>query len=147
MMMGVMLILGLLVYKLFVVCSATLFSHSPGFPILTDAEVYRFAFPYQFGVIIFAFLTTNTVTLIFAILNSLLVGYLFQGNYFQLMLFAFIGGLAAIYGIRYYGKQRRTSTLRPGCSSSPRSISSSSSRFALIREKIGGPGAIWPPRP
>jgi len=58
-------------------------------------------------------LTNNTITLIFTILNSLLVGYVFQGN-FPLMLFSFIGGLAAVYGIRYYKKQKRTSALRAG---------------------------------
>jgi membrane-associated HD superfamily phosphohydrolase len=106
----VTLVLGLLVYKLGS-CSP-LFSARPPNCRLTEVEVFRFL-PYQFGVLIFAFLTTNTVTLIFAVLNSLLVGYIFQGN-FQLMLYAFVGGLAAVYGVRYYKKQRRTSVLRSG---------------------------------
>jgi putative nucleotidyltransferase with HDIG domain len=139
-MMGVSLILGLLVYKLFSFL-ATLFSQFARLPILSEVEVYRFAFPYQFGVIIFAFLTTNTVTLIFAILNSLLVGYMFQGH-FQFMLFSFIGGLAAVYGIRYYQKQKRTSALRTGLFVVAPINVFLIITLELIQEKIGGPGAI-----
>jgi putative nucleotidyltransferase with HDIG domain len=111
-MMGLHLVFGLLIYKLAVFLS-TLFSQVSRIPVLTDVEVYRYAFPFQFGVILFAFLTNSTVTLIFTVLNSILVGYLFQGN-FQLMLFSFVGGLAAVYGIRFYRKQKRTSALRAG---------------------------------
>jgi putative nucleotidyltransferase with HDIG domain len=139
-MMGVTLVLGLLVFKLFSLL-ATLFSQFARLPVLTDVEVYRFAFPYQFGVIIFAFLTTNTVTLIFAILNSLLVGYMFQGH-FQFMLFSFIGGLAAVYGIRYYNKQKRTSALRAGLFVVAPINVFLIITLKLIQEKIGGPGAI-----
>jgi putative nucleotidyltransferase with HDIG domain len=139
-MMGVTLILGLLAFKLFSLL-ATLFSQFARLPVLTDVEVYRFAFPYQFGVIIFAFLTTNTVTLIFAILNSLLVGYLFQGH-FQFMLFSFIGGLAAVYGIRYYKRQKRTSALRTGLFVVAPINVFLIITLRLIQEKIGGPGAI-----
>jgi len=139
-MTGILLILGLLSYKLCVLL-ATFFSQFARLPALTDAEVYRFAFPYQFGVLVFAFLTTNTVTLIFAILNSLMVGYMFQGN-FPLMLFAFIGGLAAVYGIRYYGKRRRTSTLRAGLFVVAPINVFLIITLELIREKISGPGTI-----
>ena len=139
-MMGVALVLGLLLFKLSSF-SGPLFSQFARLPALTDVEVYRFAFPYQFGVIIFAFLTTNTVTLIFAILNSLLVGYLFQGN-FQFMLFSFIGGLAAVYGIRYYEKQKRTSVLRAGLFVVAPINVFLVITLELIKEKVGGPGAI-----
>ena len=139
-MMGVTLILGLLVYKLLSFL-ATLFSQFARISPLTDVEVYRFAFPYQFGVIIFAFLTNNTVTLIFAILNSLLVGYMFQGH-FYFMLFSFIGGLAAVYGIRYYQKHRRTSVLRAGLFVVAPINVFLIITLELIQEKIGGPGAI-----
>jgi len=139
-MMGVALILGLLAYKLASLL-ATLFSQFARLPVLTDVEVYRFAFPYQFGVIIFAFLTTNTVTLIFAILNSLLVGYMFQGH-FQFMVFSFIGGLAAVYGIRYYGKQKRTSALRAGLFVVAPINVFLIITLRLIQENIGGAGTI-----
>jgi putative nucleotidyltransferase with HDIG domain len=139
-MMGVTLILGLLAFKLSSLL-ATLFSQFARLPVLTDVDVFRFAFPYQFGVIIFAFLTTNTVTLIFAILNSLMVGYMFQGH-FQFMLFSFIGGLAAVYGVRYYQKQKRTSALRAGLFVVAPINVFLIITLELIQEKIGGPGAI-----
>ncbi|MFZ2054156.1 MAG: HDIG domain-containing metalloprotein [Candidatus Aminicenantales bacterium] len=136
-MMGIILILSLLVYKL-AVFVATLFSQVSRIAVLTDVEIYRYAFPFQFGVIIFAFLTNNTITLIFAVLNSILVGYVFQGN-FQLMLFSFIGGLAAVYGIRYYKKQKRTSALRAGLFAVAPTNVFLIIIFELIREKINSP--------
>jgi len=41
------------------------------------------------------------------------VGYLFKAN-FYLMVFSFIGGLAAIFGLKFYGKQSRISAFRAG---------------------------------
>jgi cyclic-di-AMP phosphodiesterase PgpH len=140
MMVGVALLLGLLVFKLSSFL-ATLFSQFTRVPVFTDAGVFRFAFPYVFGVIIFAFLTTNTVTLIFGILNSLIVGYMFQGN-FQFMLFSFIGGLAAVYGIRYYGKQKRTSALRAGLFVVAPINVFLIITLALIQDKPGGTGVV-----
>lgn len=111
-MMGTTVLLSLLSYKLSLFL-ATVFSQESRWAFLSDVELYKFAFPYEFGVLLFAYLTTSPTSLIFSILNGLLVGYFFQGN-FSLMLFSFIGGLAAIYGIKFYGRQRRTSTLRAG---------------------------------
>ncbi len=136
-MMGIHLIFGLLIYKL-AVFLATLFSQVSRVSVLTDAEIYRYAFPFLFGVIIFAFLTNNTISLIFTVLNSLLVGYLFQGH-FQLMLFSFMGGLAAVYGIRYYKKQKRTSALRAGLFVVAPTNVFLIIVFELIRERINSP--------
>jgi len=111
-MLGLTIALSLLLYKSLGFVADTL-SQSARFFLFADADSYKFAFPYQFGVLLFAFLTTNTVALIYAILNSLLIGYLFNANYF-LMIFSLIGGLAAIYGIKIYQRQRRTATLRAG---------------------------------
>jgi cyclic-di-AMP phosphodiesterase PgpH len=111
-MIGVMLLVALLIYKLFAGFVGVL-GDRPILSIPVDPGVYQFVYPYQFGVILFAFLTTSTVSLIYCILNSLLVGYLFQNNYL-LLLFSFLGGLAAIYGIKYYKKQKRTSSLKAG---------------------------------
>ncbi len=111
-MMGVLLLVALLVYKLLAGFVGIL-GERPVFSFAAGPEAYRLAFPFQFGVILFAFLTTSNLSLIFCILNSLLVGYLFENNYL-LLLFGFLGGLAAIYGIRYYKKQRRTSALKAG---------------------------------
>lgn len=136
-MMGAHLLFGLLIYKLAIFIT-TLFSQVSRIPVLTDLEVYRYAFPFQFGVIIFAFLTNNTITLIFTVLNSLLVGYVFAGH-FQMMLFSFIGGLAAVYGIRYYKKQKRTSALRAGLFAVAPINVFLIVIFELIREKIHSP--------
>ncbi len=111
-MIGVNLIICLLAYKLSSFL-ASLFSGVTKIPVLTDIDIYTYAFPFQFGVILFAFLTTNTISLVFCILNSVLVGYLLQANYL-LTIFSFLGGLAAIYGIKYYQRAKRTSTLRTG---------------------------------
>jgi len=111
-MMGLTLAIALLTYKVMLFL-AGISSQNQRFFLLTNAESYRFAFPFQFGVLLFAFLTGNASALIYAILNSLIVGYLFDANYF-LMIFSLIGGLAAIYGIKYYQRQKRTSTIRAG---------------------------------
>ncbi|UCC39920.1 MAG: HDIG domain-containing protein [Candidatus Aminicenantes bacterium] len=111
-MMGITLITSFLFYKLSIFLADT-FSQSSNFSLLKYAESYNFAFPFQFGVILFAFLTQSTTAIIFAVINSVLVGYLFKAN-FDLMMFCLLGGFAAIYGIKYYGKQKRTSTFRAG---------------------------------
>jgi len=111
-MMGIILILSLLFYKLSAFLAET-FSESSNFFLFTNAETYRFAFPFQMGALIFAFLTSTPISLVFVIVNSLLVGYFFNANFF-LMIFSLIGSFAAIYGIKYYGKSRRTSPMRAG---------------------------------
>lgn len=111
-MMGAVLLISLLLYKLAFFLS-NIYSISTNFSLLTYVETYWFAFPFQLGVLIIAFLTGNQRALIYAIVNSLLVGYLFKGH-FDLMIFTFIGGLASIYGIRYFGRQNRNSIFKAG---------------------------------
>ncbi len=110
--MGILLILSLLCYKLGIIL-ADIFSQSSNFFLLTSAESYRYAFPFQFGVLLFAFLVSSPVALIFTVINSLLVGYLFKTN-IEIMTFCLVGGFAAIYGVKYYGRHNRTSTFRAG---------------------------------
>ncbi len=136
-MMGTTLILSLLGYKLSYFL-ASLFSEKSSLSFLANVDLYEYAFPFQFGVILFAFLTTNTISLIFSILNSVLVGYLFQAN-FNLMLFSFIGGLAAIYGIKYYQRQKRTPTLRTGLLVVAPTNIFLIITFELIKESLSGP--------
>ena len=111
-MMGATLIISVLLYKLSIFL-ANIFSASTNIFLFTYTESYWYAFLFQFGVLLFAFLAGNQLALIYTILNSLLVGYLFKEN-FLLMIFCLIGGLAAIYGIKYYGRQKRTSAFRAG---------------------------------
>lgn len=110
--MGLILVISFLFYKLSLFLSGT-FSQSTNLPLLKYRETYEFAFPFQFGTILFAFLTRIHIALVYTIMNSLLVGYLFKSN-FNLMFFCLIGGFAAIYGIKYYGKQKRTAIFRAG---------------------------------
>ncbi len=111
-MMGTTLIISVLLYKLSIFL-ASIFSANTNIFLFTYTESYWYAFLFQFGVLLFAFLVGNQLALIYTVLNSLLVGYLFKEN-FYLMIFCLIGGLAAIYGIKYYGKQKRTSAFRAG---------------------------------
>lgn len=110
--MGILLIISLFYYKLGIFL-ADIFSQSSNFSLLSSAESYKYAFPFQFGVLLFAFLVSSPMALIFTVINSLLVGYLFKTN-IEIMTFCLIGGFAAIYGIKYYGKMDRTSTFRAG---------------------------------
>lgn len=110
--MGILLIMSLLLYKLALFLSGT-FSQSTNFFLLSSAESYNYAFPFQFGVMLVAFVISSPVALIYAVLNSLLVGLFFKTS-IELVIFSLIGGFAAIYGIKYYGRQDRTSTFRAG---------------------------------
>jgi putative nucleotidyltransferase with HDIG domain len=92
---------------------AGLSSQSARFFLFADAASYRLAFPFQFGTLLFAFLASGTVALIFTVLNALLVGYIFGADYF-LLVFCLIGGLAAIYGTKVYGREKRTNIVRAG---------------------------------
>lgn len=111
-MMGVTLILSVIFYKLFIFLADT-FSQSTNISFFSHTESYYYAIPYQFGALIFAFLTAIPIALVFTVVNCLLVGYLFQSN-FLLLIFSLIGGFAAIYGIKYYGKQNRITTFKAG---------------------------------
>lgn len=111
-MMGVTLIISLVFYKLSLFLAGT-FSESANFSLFSHSETYLYAFPFQLGVLLFAFLAGSQLALFYSVINSILVGYLFKGD-FYLMVFCFIGSLAAIYGIKYFGNQNRTSALRTG---------------------------------
>ncbi len=110
--LGITLILSILFYKLSDFLSET-FSQDSKFSLLKNTEAYKYGFPYQFGVLLFAFLAQIPVAVIYVIINSLLVGYLFNSN-FYIMGFSLIGGLAAVYGIKNYGKQNRISVFKTG---------------------------------
>ncbi len=111
-MMGLTLLVSLLIYKLSFFLAGT-FSQTSNFFLLKNLEPYYFALPLQIGILIFAFLSGIQVALIFTVLNSILIGYLYPTN-FPLMVFCLIGGFAAIYGVKYFGKTSRTSTFRAG---------------------------------
>jgi putative nucleotidyltransferase with HDIG domain len=111
-MMAVTLLGSLVLYKAFLVL-ATIVSGALTTPVLSRPETYYLAFPLQVGALIFAFLLPDPVTLLYIILNSLTVGLLAGGD-FLLTIFAFVGGLAAAYGVKLYRRRYRAATLRAG---------------------------------
>jgi putative nucleotidyltransferase with HDIG domain len=111
-MTGAALVGSLVLYKIFLALAATV-SAAVTMTSLAQVETYYYAFPFQAGTLIFAFLVPDQMTLLYIILNSLTVGTFLGGN-FSLTIFSFVGGLAAVYGVKYYKKRYRAATLRAG---------------------------------
>ena len=99
-------------YKVFLIL-AVIVSGALTTPVFSRVDVFYYAFPFQAATLIFAFLLPDPVTLLFIILNSLTAGLLVGGD-FVLTIFSFVGGLAAVYGVRLYRKRYRAATLRAG---------------------------------
>ncbi|MCX6570220.1 MAG: HDIG domain-containing protein [Candidatus Aminicenantes bacterium] len=111
-MAGTALVGSLVLYKVFLALAVTI-SGAVTSPALSRLETYHYAFPLQAGTLIFAFLVPDPMALLYIILNSLTVGILLGGD-FLLTIFSLIGGLAAVYGVKYYKKRYRAATLRVG---------------------------------
>jgi cyclic-di-AMP phosphodiesterase PgpH len=111
-MMSAALVGSLVLYKAFFVL-ATGVSRALAVAPLTNLEIYYLAFPFQAAALIFAFLLPDPVTLLLIILNSLTAG-LFVGGDFTLTIYSFVGGLAAVYGVKLYRRRYRAATLRAG---------------------------------
>jgi len=111
--MGLTLLVGLLAAKL----GSFLGEASP--PLQPPPDIpgglspLMFGLPYAMGSLLVAFIYPGPIALTFTILNSVVVGFMFGGQYY-LMIYSFMGGLAAIYGIKYYSRQTRTAILRAG---------------------------------
>ena len=139
-MMGTTLTLSLVVYRLSIFLAGG-FSAYAAIPPFGATETYQYAFPFQMGTLLFAFLTSEHIALIYAILNSLMAGYILGPNYYP-MIFSLIGGIAAIYGIKVYRRQRRTATLRAGLFFVAPVNMIVVITFHLIRERLGGLGPL-----
>ena len=111
-MAGIFLIGSLALYKISLLL-AGMISSSISSNAFARIETYHFAIPFQVGTLIFAYLLGDQLALSFSILNALTVGYMMGGNY-DIMLFSFIGSLAAINGVRRFRKRQRAATLRTG---------------------------------
>jgi putative nucleotidyltransferase with HDIG domain len=111
-MTGAALVGSLVLYKVFLILAGTV-GGAMNTPSLSRIETFYYAFPYQAATLIFAFLVPDPLTFLFIILNSLAVGVLLGGN-FTLTIFSFIGGLAAVYGVKLYKRRYRAATLRAG---------------------------------
>ncbi len=120
---------------------APLISQNASFSLLANRESYVYAVPFQFGALLFAFLTTVPVALVFVILNSLAAGYVFQGDYL-LTIFCLIGGLAAIYGVKYFRRQKRTTVLRAGLAIMTPVSMLLVLALHLVRERVGEIGLL-----
>jgi len=139
-MMGATLVLSLVVYRLSLFLAGGFSSHAD-VSYFAVIETYQFAFPFQLGVLLFAFLTSDHLALIYAILNSLMAGYVLGPNYYPLI-FSLIGGIAAIYGVKVYQRHRRTSTLRAGLFFVAPINVIVIITIHLIKEKLGGLGQL-----
>jgi hypothetical protein len=110
-MMGLTLFLSFLAYK------ASLFVAEAMSTSITminlDKDALSFAFPFQFGTFLFAFLAGSEISVIYCVINSLLAGYLLNGDYF-LVIYVLLGGIAVIFGLKYYLGRSRGSVLRTG---------------------------------
>jgi len=110
--MGLTLVLSIIVYKGSVFL-ADILSSNTSLAFMQQTENYYYAIPIQFGVLLFAFLTRIHISLVFTVFNSLMIGYFFKFN-FDLVLLALLAGFAAIYGIKYYGRQSRVNVFKSG---------------------------------
>ncbi len=111
-MSGALLVGNFAFFKIFMGLSGLLAANLSRFP-LSDQEIYYYAFPLQIGTLIFASIVPDAVALIFASLNSLAAGLLLGGD-LNIMIFTFLGGLAAFYGARLFRKRYRSAVLRTG---------------------------------
>lgn len=141
MMMGTTLLLSLVIYRLSLFLAQGL-SGMASVSVFASRDAYLFAFPFQFGVLLFAFLASDHLALIYAILNSLAAGYILGPNYYP-MIFCFIGGIAAIYGVKVYQRHRRTSVLRAGLFFVAPINVVSVITLHLVRERAGSFGLVW----
>jgi len=103
---------SLVLYKAFVLLAAAV-AAAMAVPSLARVETLYYAFPFQAGTLIFAFLVPDPITFLYIILNSMTAGLLLGGD-FTLTIFSFIGGLAAVYGVKLYKRRYRAATLRAG---------------------------------
>jgi putative nucleotidyltransferase with HDIG domain len=103
---------SLVLYKIFLALAHAV-SGAVTIPALSRIDIYYDAFPLQTATLIFAFLLPDPVTLVFLILNGLTAGLL-AGGEFVVAIFSFVGGLAAIYGVKLYRRRYRAATLRAG---------------------------------
>ena len=103
---------SLVLYKMSLALATPISTATAGGPF-ARVETYYFAFPLQVGALIFAFLASDQLALGFVVLNGVTVGLLLGSN-FYLMVFAIVGGLAAIYGIRLFRTSQRIAVLRTG---------------------------------
>ena len=107
------LILSLLLYKVSGYLSE-LISESASVSFFGISESYRYAFPIQLGSLLITYLAGVHLALFTVLINSILFGYMFHSEF--LIIYALVGGLAAILGVRVLGQptQHGTAGQLPG---------------------------------
>jgi len=101
-MTGVLALLSLVLYKVSIFL-VQLISQNSNITLLENSQSLNYALPFQLGSILFTYLLGIHMGVIFTLFNSIMVGHLFKAN-FYLMLFTALGGVAAVFGTKHYGK-------------------------------------------
>lgn len=110
-MMGLTLFLSFLAYKASLFIAEALGSSIT--LVSLEKEALVFAFPFQLGAFLFTMATASEISIIYCMVNSLLAGYLLNGDYF-LVVFVLLGGISVIYGLKYYFPHSRSAILKTG---------------------------------
>ncbi len=110
-MIGFSLLLSFVIYKASLFVAEAMSTSLSIINVNKDSLTY--GFPFQFATFIFALLTRREIAVIYCVINSLLAGYLHGGDYFT-GIYVLLGGIAAIYGLRYYLASSRNSILKAG---------------------------------
>ncbi len=115
--LSILVMLGLILFLSFLVTKASLFLaealSNSGTPLTLEKEALVFAFPLQFGAFLITLAASAETAVVYCVINSLLSGYLLNGDYF-LILFILLGGVSVIYGLKYFFPQSRSSVLKTG---------------------------------
>ncbi len=110
-MLAVLLVLSLLIYKMSGYIT-DLISQNTSSALFSIPESYRYAFPIQIGALLVAYLVGVHLALFYVIINSILFGSMFNSEF--LIIYALLGGFAAILGVKILGKPTRTPVLQAG---------------------------------
>ncbi|MBC7363173.1 MAG: HDIG domain-containing protein [Candidatus Aminicenantes bacterium] len=101
----------------FVIYKASLFiaeALSTSFSLISlEKEALAFATPFQTGTFLFAVGSSPEFSIPFCLFNSLLAAQVL-GNDYYILLFTLVGGIAAIYGMKYYFTHTRSAVLKAG---------------------------------
>lgn len=81
--------------------------------ISLEKEALVLGFPFQMGTFLFAVGTSLEFSVPFCLLNSLLAAHLL-GNDYYILLYTMLGGIAVIYGMKYYFTHTRSAVLKAG---------------------------------
>ena len=80
---------------------ANLIAGAAAQPFLQNASNYYYAIPFPLGALLLTLLLDGTVAIIYSLINALVVGLLFGGD-FYLVFYSIIGSLAAVFGTTHY---------------------------------------------